>query len=147
MEDEYRNISPLYMQRLKGRMENALWNLFEESKYRQVEEYVRRWHEDDGSFWENFRIFGKDGHIDLGRTLAGMPNDIFIGAGSPDVAFPDTDFPALVTTWSFLCRLSGSLLRWFCMAWLIRLILRLPASGGQTARRRLMYHLGSSFTC
>ena len=66
------------MQRLKGRVENALWNLFEESKYRQVEEYVRRWHEDDGSFWENFCIFEKDGHIDLGRTLAGMPNDILI---------------------------------------------------------------------
>lgn len=78
MEDEYKDISPLYMQRLKGRVENALWNLFEESKYRQVEEYVRRWREDDGSFWENFCVFEKDGHIDLGRTLAGMPNDILI---------------------------------------------------------------------
>lgn len=78
MEDEYKGISPLYMQRLKGQVENALWNLFEESKYRQVEEYVRRWHEDDGSFWENFCVFEKDGHIDLGRTLAGMPNDILI---------------------------------------------------------------------
>ncbi|MBB3170805.1 MULTISPECIES: abortive infection family protein [Coriobacteriia] len=78
MEDEYKDISPLYMQRLKGRVENALWNLFEGSKYRQVEEYVRRWHEDDGSFWENFCVFEKDGHIDLGRTLAGMPNDTLI---------------------------------------------------------------------
>lgn len=78
MEDEYKDISPLYMQRLKGRVENALWNLFEESKYRQVEEYVRRWREDNGSFWENFCVFEKDGHIDLGRTLAGMPNDILI---------------------------------------------------------------------
>lgn len=78
MEDEYKDISPLYMQRLKGRVENALWNLFEESKYRQVEECVRRWREDDGSFWENFCVFEKDGHIDLGRTLAGMPNDILI---------------------------------------------------------------------
>ena len=50
MEDEYKDISPLYMQRLKGKVENALWNLFEESKYRQVEEYIRRWHDDDGHF-------------------------------------------------------------------------------------------------
>ena len=40
MEEEYRNISPLYMQRLKERVEDALWNLFTKSKYRQVEEYV-----------------------------------------------------------------------------------------------------------
>ena len=66
------------MQRLKGRVENALWNLFAGSKYRQVEEYVRRWHDDGGSIWENFCIFEKDGHIDLSRTLAGMPNDILI---------------------------------------------------------------------
>lgn len=66
------------MQRLKGQVENALWNLFEESKYRQVEEYIHRWHDDDGSFWENFCIFEKDGHIDLSRTLAMMPNDILI---------------------------------------------------------------------
>lgn len=78
MEDEYKDISPLYMQRLKGRVENALWNLFAGSKYRQVEEYVRRWHDDGGSIWENFCIFEKDGHIDLSRTLAGMPNDILI---------------------------------------------------------------------
>lgn len=78
MEDEYKDISPLYMQRLKGQVESALWNLFEGSKYRQVEEYVRRWHDDDGNFWENFCIFEKDGHIDLSRTLAMMPNDILI---------------------------------------------------------------------
>lgn len=42
MEDDYRKISPLYMQRLKTRVESALWDLFNESKYRQVEEYVRR---------------------------------------------------------------------------------------------------------
>lgn len=78
MEDEYKDISPLYMQRLKGRVENALWNLFAGSKYRQVEEYVRRWHDDGGSIWENFCIFEKDGRIDLSRTLAGMPNDILI---------------------------------------------------------------------
>ena len=78
MEEEYRNISPLYMQRLKERVEDALWNLFTKSKYRQVEEYVGRWYESDDFNYENFSIYRKDDHIDLGRTLAGMPNDILI---------------------------------------------------------------------
>lgn len=78
MEDAYKDISPLYMQRLKGRVEAALWGLFDESKYRQVEEYVRRWHEDYGTFDENFCICEKDGHIDLSQTLSLMPNDILI---------------------------------------------------------------------
>lgn len=80
MEEEYGDISPLYMQRLKGRVEDALWELFPKSKYKQVEEYILRWYEDDGAFgnWENFCVFAKDGHIDLSRTLAGMPNDILI---------------------------------------------------------------------
>lgn len=67
MKDDYANISPLYMQRLKNQVEEALWGLFDKSKYRQVEEYVRRWHEDDGSLWENFSVYTTDGHIDLGK--------------------------------------------------------------------------------
>lgn len=77
-EDDYRNLSPLYMQRLKNRVEEALWDTFRKSKYRQVGEYVARWHESDGNFWENFAIFEKDGHIDLSRTLASMPNGILV---------------------------------------------------------------------
>lgn len=78
VEDEYENISPLYMQRLKGRVETALWNLFDESKYKQVEEYIRRWHKDYGNFDENFCICERDGHIELSQTLSLMPNDILI---------------------------------------------------------------------
>lgn len=77
MENDYANVSPLYMQRLKNQVEEALWNLFDKSKYRQVEEYVRRWHEND-SFLGNFCVYTKDDHIDLGSTLAGMPNDILV---------------------------------------------------------------------
>lgn len=77
-ESEYESISPLYMQQLKERVEEELWNLFEKSKYRQVGEYIERWHEDDGNFWENFCIHTKDDHIDLSATLTGMPNDILI---------------------------------------------------------------------
>lgn len=57
MEDDYANVSPLYMQRLKNQVGEALWNLFDKSKYRQIEEYIQRWHEDDGNSWENFCIF------------------------------------------------------------------------------------------
>lgn len=77
-ESEYDGISPLYMQQLKDRVEEALWSLFEKSKYRQVGEYIERWHKDDGNFWENFCIYTKDDHIDLSSTLTGMPNDILI---------------------------------------------------------------------
>lgn len=77
-EDDYRSLSPLYMQRLKSRVEKTLWETFDESKYKQVGEYVARWHEDDGNFWENFTIFERDDHIDLSRTLAGMPNEILV---------------------------------------------------------------------
>lgn len=77
-QDDYESISPLYMQKLKNRVEGALWNLFDESKYRQVEEYIRRWHEDDGNFWENFCVYRKDDHIDLSHTLAEMPNDTLV---------------------------------------------------------------------
>lgn len=80
-EDDYRNLSPLYMQRLKNSVEKTLWETFEESKYRQVSEYIARWHEeeDDDDFpWENFAIFERDDHIDLSRTLAGMPNETLI---------------------------------------------------------------------
>lgn len=76
-QDDYKDISPLYMQKLKNRVETTLWNLFDESKYRQVEEYISRWHEADG-FWENFCVYSKGDHIDLSRTLAEMPNDILI---------------------------------------------------------------------
>lgn len=77
VEDDYSEISPLYMQRLKNQVEEALWNQFHRSKYRQVEEYVWRWHE-DSDFWENFHVYTKDNHIDLDSTLARMPNDILI---------------------------------------------------------------------
>ena len=43
-EGDYRNLSPLYMQRLKNRVEKTLWETFEESKYKQVGEYIARWH-------------------------------------------------------------------------------------------------------
>ena len=33
------------MQRLKNRVEKTLWETFEESKYKQVGEYIARWHD------------------------------------------------------------------------------------------------------
>lgn len=77
MDNSYENISPLYMQKLKGRIEEAFWNLFDKSKYRQIEEYLKRWHIGEG-FYENFCIYHQDDHIDLSLTLSEIPNDILI---------------------------------------------------------------------
>lgn len=65
------------MQKLKGRVEEAFWNLFDKSKYKQIEEYLNRWHIEDGSY-ENFHIYHQDDHIDLSLTLSEIPNDILI---------------------------------------------------------------------
>lgn len=78
MRDEFEQISPLYMQRLKRRVKEALWDLFGPMEYAQVEEYIRRWHVDDGNFWQNFPMCEMKGHFDLDRTLAMMPNEILI---------------------------------------------------------------------
>jgi len=67
-------ISPKYMVQLISRIELAIWKEF--SSYKNVEAYIKRWHEDDGNFWENFRIANKDdGNIDLPATLLGIGDD------------------------------------------------------------------------
>lgn len=79
MEEDYSKISPLYMQGLKNRVERALPKKLGGTQNRQIDEYINRWHkEDDTGYWENFYIYKADGCVDLGRTLAEMPNDILI---------------------------------------------------------------------
>lgn len=78
MEDYYENVSPLYMQRLKNRVEETLWKLFPQSKYKNVNEYILRWHEEDGCY-ENFPVYYDiDSHIKLSDTRAGMSNNLLI---------------------------------------------------------------------
>ena len=75
------DISPKYMMDLIGRLEPAIWDMFDTSKYVNVEQYIQKWHWSDGDGWayqENFEIYYKDKNIDLGKTLHGMPADIVI---------------------------------------------------------------------
>lgn len=69
---------------LAPKVENALWDLFDNAKYLKVKHYILKWHrsEEDGfNSWENFRVYyqgGLDQKIDLAETLYNMPNDILI---------------------------------------------------------------------
>lgn len=83
--DLYNSISPKYMVELIPQIEEAIWSLFEISKYKNVKRYINRWHQAEGTGYhdydENFCIFYKDEErkeIDLSETLHHMPNDILI---------------------------------------------------------------------
>ena len=68
------NISPKYLMQLISDIEGKLWDMFPSSKYKNVEFYIRKWHESQGTdfddYWENFYIVIKDDkNIDLSSTL------------------------------------------------------------------------------
>ena len=58
-------ISPKYQMKLAKDVEDAIWN--EYSSYKQVRNYVHKWHEyDEQNYWENFQvIFSENKNIDL----------------------------------------------------------------------------------
>lgn len=62
----YENISPKYMMNLVSQVENALWDEFETSKYKNVELYVKKWHKSEGTppfyndYEENFTLYWQD---------------------------------------------------------------------------------------
>lgn len=100
----YENISPKYMMKLISEVEQTLWNEFESSKYKNVEYYIRRWHEDDGLppyyniHEENFSIYWQDNDtnkIDLLKTLHNMPNEIAIRIAT-DLGIPTPGFLPIV---------------------------------------------------
>ena len=69
-------ISPAYLMKLVTRVEEKVWEEYQ--SYRQVRNYIDKWHEWDRN-WENFQIFEKgDDNIDLNRTLHSMPGDIIL---------------------------------------------------------------------
>ncbi|HRN70546.1 MAG TPA: abortive infection family protein [Candidatus Woesebacteria bacterium] len=81
--DLYSSISPKYIMELIPKVENALWEMFDTSKYKKVKQYILKWHEENQGYnihdyWENFSIVYKNGVIDLSETLSQMPNDILI---------------------------------------------------------------------
>ncbi|WP_282081589.1 abortive infection family protein [Aquimarina algiphila] len=83
-------ISPKYQMKLAKEVEDAIWK--EYSSYKQVKNYVGKWHEyDEQNYWENFQIVINDNkNIDLNATIHSMPGDILLkvaidlGVDTPD---------------------------------------------------------------
>jgi len=74
-------ISPKYQMRLVNEVEGAIWQ--EYKSYKEVHNYISKWHEHDGddwdNYWENFNIKGKkDDNIDLNATLHGMDGELLL---------------------------------------------------------------------
>lgn len=83
----YDTISPRYIMELVPKVEKALWDMFDTSKYLRVKHYILKWYKEEwygyngNDHWENFEVFYKDDqktNIDLAETLYRMPNDIII---------------------------------------------------------------------
>jgi len=85
-------ISPKYLMQLVVEIEAKLWDMFPSSKYKNVEFYIKKWHEIDyDSPWENFHIIIKDNkNIDLLSTLHNIDGEtllkiaIDLGLETPD---------------------------------------------------------------
>lgn len=83
-------ISPKYQMKLATEVEEAIWK--EYSSYKQVKNYIGKWHEyDEQNYWENFQLVINDNkNIDLNATIHSMPGDILLkvaidlGVDTPD---------------------------------------------------------------
>ncbi|MCL1943184.1 MAG: hypothetical protein FWF54_06520, partial [Candidatus Azobacteroides sp.] len=76
-------ISLKYQMKLIPEIENALWNLFSISKYKNVRFYIEKWHKSEGysynDHWENFIIYEtNDKNIDLTKTLHNMDGETLL---------------------------------------------------------------------
>jgi len=97
-------ISPKYILQLIPRIEKAIWDEF--SSYKNVETYVKRWHENDGNYWENFSIAHKDdGVIDLSATLRGIEDDellfkiaVDMGIEVPDLVYSIPEIKGILSS-------------------------------------------------
>ena len=89
-------ISPKFQMQLVNKINEALFDLFETSKYKNVELYIKKWHEVDYNYnnfpEENFEIVKKnDGNIDLLSTLHNIYGELLlkiaidIGVETPDL--------------------------------------------------------------
>ena len=96
-------ISPKYMLLLIPRIEKAIWDEF--SSYKNVEGYIKRWHEED-DYWENFSIVSKDdGNIDLSATLRGIQDDellfkiaVDMGIEVPDLIYSIPEIKGILSS-------------------------------------------------
>ncbi len=68
---------------LIDQVEKTLWDMFSASKYKNVKNYIKKWHKEDhediNSYWENFQIYeNADKTINLNETLHNMNPEILI---------------------------------------------------------------------
>lgn len=106
-------ISPLYTIELMNKINKVLWNKFDDKKYVNVEQYIKRWHEDDeydgyGNFIrpENFHIeYQKEtSNIDLMKTLGNIDEETILKmAIELGIETPKT-IPAIVEIKEILAR-------------------------------------------
>jgi len=97
-------VSPKYMMTLIPKIEKALWDEF--SSYKNVEAYIKRWHEDDGNYWDNFGIVCKeDGNVDLAATLRGIQDDellfriaVDMGVEVPDLVYSIPEIKGILSS-------------------------------------------------
>lgn len=82
-------ISPKYLMKLVDQVEAVLWLEFQ--SYKNVTNYINKWHDTDEYSWENFSIYySADNKIDLNRTLHNIDSEILLkiaidmGVGTPD---------------------------------------------------------------
>ncbi len=81
-------ISPKYQMKLIEEVDKAIWREYD--SYRNVANYIEKWHERE-DYWENFSVEKKDnGSIDLNKTLHSMDGEtvlkiaIDLGVNTPD---------------------------------------------------------------
>lgn len=43
---DYKDISPKYIMELVPKIEEVLWNMFDNSRYQNVRRYIEQWHEE-----------------------------------------------------------------------------------------------------
>lgn len=96
-------ISPKYMINLISKIEDTLWGLSIISKYQTVENYLKRWQEEEydsyGNIaWENFHIVHQEGskNIALRETLHGIKDDGLLIRIANDLGIETPGFLPLV---------------------------------------------------
>lgn len=89
--------------KLISEIENALWNQFETSKYKNVRFYIEKWHnhvngDNYNDYWENFTIYEDNNkNIDLIKTLHNIDGETLIKIAI-DLGIDTPDFIASIPT-------------------------------------------------
>ena len=100
-------VSPKYIINLVAKIEKSIWDEF--SSYKNVEGYIKRWHEANdgfGDYYENFEIVNRDdGNVDLPKTLQGIEDDelllriaVDMGIEVPDLVYSIPEIKGILSS-------------------------------------------------